>query len=69
MTCVGNTVSPLVFPAASVAETVKAFMPFGKAPVVKFQAPLLFVMAVPIFDPSSKTVTVLFASAVPFNVT
>ena len=37
----------LVLPAASVAVAVKVCEPFVSAPVVKFQAPLGFVVVVP----------------------
>ena len=60
---------PLVLPALSVAVAVKLWAPTASAPVVKFQAPEPFAVAVPTWVAPSNTFTALFASAVPFTVT
>ena len=51
-----------------VAVAVKLWLPFDKAAVVKLQAPLPFAVTVPSCVVPSYTLTVLFAAALPVNV-
>jgi hypothetical protein len=60
-----------IFPAASVALAVMAWLPFERAllePTVKLQFPLLSAVVVPKELLPSKSSTVLLASAVPVKV-
>jgi hypothetical protein len=57
----------LVLPVTSAASAVKLWLPFGKMPLVKPQAPLPFAVVVPIWFVPSNTVTALWAAACPIG--
>ena len=61
--------TPLVLPAASVATAVRACGPSAIGEEgVKIHTPRPLATVVPIATPSTRTVTVAFASAVPLSV-